>query len=712
MLKYAAIIHIFLALLTLPAAALTANAFHTTPSNSLEFSGPQFAQATGKYKFTATDLQTALQKLGYYKGRVDGQLGPASKRAWIQFTRDFNLPDKSLSPANLAKLIQAVRGQTTPTNQAPPANDDNVAKVNRIPNSYQITDFSDIDPDAARTLNTMLAKYLRIQSDVSRSEYLSVFSEILQLRDTILTTHPNSPVSIAIASGSNISGVDFSSLDAAYANQLVSYYEDICAAEPSLQCFGVINYQHFLDNCAKQTPDFSNLRQTIVMTNNIYKTIEHNDHFIPRSVFNQNVNRCLAKISAGYNNPSISAIADHFRIKILIDDEQVSKARNMIENSNSVFVKSSGALLIAQAEGNLSWQSLMRINEYLQDHEASLDSRNIRKISGNNLREALIELSLSKIFLRSIAASYYIRNNHDKTRKPVDFSDRDYRDLRLANRMSEHLYMHFDFHFNDSVSPKDACFGDAAWAVFDFYVQMQRSEFQATPRDQAFHRFHIDGLNSIARGFFNCEDKKIAQMPLIVYLNAGVLLEHGLSGSHQFIGDFDIRTATVHDIYDTYFDVMRPPVDSDSLPALVNENSAEQFESYEEFCHAERERASSWYLNKNRYDKYDILRRYVGVNYCLNVAFTRLFLSKCSDDGANSNRCWIGDLIGFDPAYPRYLYFERLLAADEVCSASTMLFGELRNTAYFNKAIEKLIKHPQMAADWNCGKGSLELLLR
>jgi murein L,D-transpeptidase YcbB/YkuD len=54
---------------------------------------------------TPEQIQAALQKAGYYKGSVDGKIGPKSKEAIISFQKDNNLTaDGKVGPKTWSKL--------------------------------------------------------------------------------------------------------------------------------------------------------------------------------------------------------------------------------------------------------------------------------------------------------------------------------------------------------------------------------------------------------------------------------------------------------------------------------------------------------------------------------------------------------------------------------------------------------------------------------
>ena len=56
-----------------------------------------------------TAVQLALRRQGYYRGPIDGSIGPASQRAIRSFQRDNDLPVTGTVDSN---LLQALRVRT------------------------------------------------------------------------------------------------------------------------------------------------------------------------------------------------------------------------------------------------------------------------------------------------------------------------------------------------------------------------------------------------------------------------------------------------------------------------------------------------------------------------------------------------------------------------------------------------------------------------
>ena len=56
-----------------------------------ELTLPQIPSPAIPYKPTSRDIQTALKNAGFYKGRIDGDIGPLSKEAIRQFQSENDL---------------------------------------------------------------------------------------------------------------------------------------------------------------------------------------------------------------------------------------------------------------------------------------------------------------------------------------------------------------------------------------------------------------------------------------------------------------------------------------------------------------------------------------------------------------------------------------------------------------------------------------------
>lgn len=72
----------------------------------------------GPYKPTARQIQLALKNSGFYRGAIDGKLGPISKKAIAEFQKANGLEaDGKVGPKTwviLSKHLQAQEGQANP----------------------------------------------------------------------------------------------------------------------------------------------------------------------------------------------------------------------------------------------------------------------------------------------------------------------------------------------------------------------------------------------------------------------------------------------------------------------------------------------------------------------------------------------------------------------------------------------------------------------
>ena len=60
---------------------------------------------TGPFKPSGIDIQTALKHAGFYEGKIDGKIGPMSKKAITEFQKANNLPaDGKVGPKTWAAL--------------------------------------------------------------------------------------------------------------------------------------------------------------------------------------------------------------------------------------------------------------------------------------------------------------------------------------------------------------------------------------------------------------------------------------------------------------------------------------------------------------------------------------------------------------------------------------------------------------------------------
>ena len=74
-------------------------------SSSVELTLPQIPKLSGPYKPTNKDIQIALSNAGFYKGKIDGDIGLATKRAIRAFQAKNNLVvDGKVGPKTWAVL--------------------------------------------------------------------------------------------------------------------------------------------------------------------------------------------------------------------------------------------------------------------------------------------------------------------------------------------------------------------------------------------------------------------------------------------------------------------------------------------------------------------------------------------------------------------------------------------------------------------------------
>ena len=60
-------------------------------SSPVELTLPQIPRLSGPYKPTNRDIQVALRNAGFYKGQIDGDIGPLTKEAIREFQAENNL---------------------------------------------------------------------------------------------------------------------------------------------------------------------------------------------------------------------------------------------------------------------------------------------------------------------------------------------------------------------------------------------------------------------------------------------------------------------------------------------------------------------------------------------------------------------------------------------------------------------------------------------
>lgn len=74
-------------------------------SSSVELTLPQIPKLSGPYKPTNKDIQIALQNAGFYKGKIDGDIGPLTEKAIREFQAKHGLiVDGKVGPKTWAML--------------------------------------------------------------------------------------------------------------------------------------------------------------------------------------------------------------------------------------------------------------------------------------------------------------------------------------------------------------------------------------------------------------------------------------------------------------------------------------------------------------------------------------------------------------------------------------------------------------------------------
>jgi len=75
------------------------------PEPSVELTLPQIPKLPASYKPTSKEIQIALQNAGFYKGKIDGDIGPMSEAAIREFQAQNNLVvDGRIGPKTWAVL--------------------------------------------------------------------------------------------------------------------------------------------------------------------------------------------------------------------------------------------------------------------------------------------------------------------------------------------------------------------------------------------------------------------------------------------------------------------------------------------------------------------------------------------------------------------------------------------------------------------------------
>ncbi len=77
---------------------------------------------SGPYKPTASEIQTALTNAGYYSGKVDGKIGPKTKKAVEEFQKANGLQaDGKVGPKTWAALSKHLNAAATESSKKPAA---------------------------------------------------------------------------------------------------------------------------------------------------------------------------------------------------------------------------------------------------------------------------------------------------------------------------------------------------------------------------------------------------------------------------------------------------------------------------------------------------------------------------------------------------------------------------------------------------------------
>ena len=74
-------------------------------SSAVELTLPQIPKLPQAYKPTNKNIQAALKNAGFYKGKIDGDIGPLTKKAIREFQAENNLTaDGKVGPKTWAAL--------------------------------------------------------------------------------------------------------------------------------------------------------------------------------------------------------------------------------------------------------------------------------------------------------------------------------------------------------------------------------------------------------------------------------------------------------------------------------------------------------------------------------------------------------------------------------------------------------------------------------
>jgi peptidoglycan hydrolase-like protein with peptidoglycan-binding domain len=81
------------------------NSVQNSESSYTELTLPQIPKLTESFKPTNKDIQTALQNAGFYKYKIDGDIGPLTEQAIREFQKENNLPvDGEIGPKTWSVL--------------------------------------------------------------------------------------------------------------------------------------------------------------------------------------------------------------------------------------------------------------------------------------------------------------------------------------------------------------------------------------------------------------------------------------------------------------------------------------------------------------------------------------------------------------------------------------------------------------------------------
>jgi peptidoglycan hydrolase-like protein with peptidoglycan-binding domain len=91
------------------------------PESSVELTLPQIPKLPASYKPTNKEIQIALQNAGFYKGKIDGDIGPMSEAAIRDFQAQNNLVvDGRVGPKTWAVLKEYLDQAEENTQQMAP----------------------------------------------------------------------------------------------------------------------------------------------------------------------------------------------------------------------------------------------------------------------------------------------------------------------------------------------------------------------------------------------------------------------------------------------------------------------------------------------------------------------------------------------------------------------------------------------------------------